>query len=324
MCDITTLMKNNPPKVSYILCVFNGQTTVSQCIRSILSQRHVEIEIIAVNDGSTDNSLQVLKSLANRDKRIQVIDQPNLGLSMARNAGIQQATGDYIASGAQDDIYLPQKTIEQLKTMKTNQWDFCFTQIQTIDFGGKKVNHPHMKLYNKKLIPWPWGFFEMALRMPVCSPTMICKKECYQKIQWNPGLLFCSDLNLWIKFFSTFRGGKVNKILFQRRVKERISDSVFRKIYGLKFNRFEQILSVLSAILGKYINPNLIPELNKYLKILKLLMIMESGEGSKEDYLQLAKLYKKLHFTQASKKLEKIAKYSFSNRAVVVTPTWNS
>lgn len=90
-------------KVSAIVPVYNTEKFLEKCIRSIMSQTLKEIEIICINDGSTDNSLEILKKLQKEDKRIIIIDKKNEGISIARNKGIEQAKGEYISFIDSDD-----------------------------------------------------------------------------------------------------------------------------------------------------------------------------------------------------------------------------
>ena len=95
------------PKVSVIMPVYNVEDYVEPSIRSLLDQTERDIEIIAVNDGSTDGSLEVLRRLADADDRIKVIDQKNAGPSAARNAGMAIATAPIIAFLDADDFFKP-------------------------------------------------------------------------------------------------------------------------------------------------------------------------------------------------------------------------
>ena len=94
-------------KISVIVPVYNCDPYVEQCIRSILAQSYTDLEIICVNDGSTDDSGTILDKLACEDARIRVIHQKNAGASAARNMGIDLATGDLITFVDSDDIIEP-------------------------------------------------------------------------------------------------------------------------------------------------------------------------------------------------------------------------
>ena len=86
----------NNPKVSVIIPVYNTEAYVEQTLRSIMGQTLRDIELIVVNDGSTDGSLSVLERIATGDDRIRLYTQPNKGLSQTRNAGIARARGEFI------------------------------------------------------------------------------------------------------------------------------------------------------------------------------------------------------------------------------------
>ena len=92
------------PQVSVIVPVYNTEKYLAQCVDSILAQTLRDIEVILVDDGSTDNSPAICDSYKSRDERIKVIHQQNKGLSAARNAGIRIASGKYIAFVDSDDF----------------------------------------------------------------------------------------------------------------------------------------------------------------------------------------------------------------------------
>lgn len=90
-------------KISIIIPVYNVAPLIGQCLDSLLKQTHTNLEIICVNDGSTDNSLEILNQYKEKDTRIIVIDIENQGVSNARNVGLQQATGEFVSFVDSDD-----------------------------------------------------------------------------------------------------------------------------------------------------------------------------------------------------------------------------
>lgn len=91
------------PKVSVIVPVYNVEQYLPMCLDSIINQTLKDIEVICVNDGSTDNSLKILETYAQKDKRIRVLSKDNGGLSSARNYGLRKATGNYVGFVDSDD-----------------------------------------------------------------------------------------------------------------------------------------------------------------------------------------------------------------------------
>ena len=106
-------MKYPHPKVSVLIPLYNQERYFDTCIHSVCNQSYKNLEIIVVNDGSTDRSPEILKKWASSDRRIRIIDKANDGPSMARYDALLCATGDYVAFVDSDDI-LPRRAIERL------------------------------------------------------------------------------------------------------------------------------------------------------------------------------------------------------------------
>ena len=94
-------------KVSVIIPVYNVEPYLKQCMDSVVGQTLKDIEIICVDDGSTDGSLDILREYAAEDNRIQIIEQKNAGAGAARNNGMRHATGKYLSFLDSDDFFEP-------------------------------------------------------------------------------------------------------------------------------------------------------------------------------------------------------------------------
>ena len=102
------------PKVSVIIPVYNTEKYLRECLDSVTNQTLKEIEIICINDGSTDNSLEILKDYAQKDNRITAVTQQNSGSGIARNCGLNLAKGEFVAFMDPDDYYPKNTTLETL------------------------------------------------------------------------------------------------------------------------------------------------------------------------------------------------------------------
>ena len=122
-------------KVSIIVPVYNIEKYLAKCLDSLINQTLKEIEIICVNDGSTDNSAEILNEYAQKDSRIRIINQENTGLSAARNTGINNANGEYIGYVDSDD-WVDLNFYENLyNAAKENDADIAVAGIKRV--GGE-------------------------------------------------------------------------------------------------------------------------------------------------------------------------------------------
>ena len=138
-------------KVSIIVPVYNTQMYISECLQSALKQTLKEIEIICVDDGSTDNSLEILKSFSKKDKRIIIIQQSNEGLSKARNAGLAKATGEYIMFLDSDDFLELTACEMAYNQIEKNKDDVVlFDAYEYLDKNKtRKETHSKLRFFNK-------------------------------------------------------------------------------------------------------------------------------------------------------------------------------
>lgn len=117
-------------KVSVIIPCYNGERTLDRCFKSVLNQTYKNLEILFINDGSIDKSLEIAQSYATRDSRIRVIDTSvNKGVSAARNLGIRESTGDYIQFIDAYDEMLPNMIETLLEALETNHADIAVSNF---------------------------------------------------------------------------------------------------------------------------------------------------------------------------------------------------
>ena len=127
---------NNEPLVSVIVPIYNSGKYLDKCIDSIVNQTYKNLEIILVDDGSTDNAPEICDEWAKKDERIKVIHQENGGVSKARNVGLDNVTGEYISFVDSDDYVV------------RNYIDFLYYNLHAygadISMGKQKVTYPNM------------------------------------------------------------------------------------------------------------------------------------------------------------------------------------
>lgn len=115
------------PIVSFIVPSYNFAAHITECVDSILSQTMSEIEVIVVNDGSTDNTKEILETLAQKDARVCPINKENEGVSKARNTGLLAANGEYVAFVDADDYLAPDYADYMVNMAKKSGSEFCLS-----------------------------------------------------------------------------------------------------------------------------------------------------------------------------------------------------
>lgn len=132
------------PKISVIMPVYNGAKYLKKSLESISNQTFTDVEVICVDDGSTDNSLEVLNDLKEKYDFIRVIEQENQGSGKARNTGMENAIGEYIAFLDADDIFIDEDALDTMYDVaKVNDADIVSANLQFVkkDYSIKENHH---------------------------------------------------------------------------------------------------------------------------------------------------------------------------------------
>lgn len=172
-------------KISVIIPVYNVDKFLSECLESVINQTYNNIEIVLIDDGSTDESGKICDEYGAKDKRIKVIHQKNMGVSIARNTGIKLAKGDYITFVDSDDIINP-KYIELLSSHANNN---TLSMGNILLFDKKIVDRP----VKKDFIILRKDFIKLSELFLLNSPC--CRLYNLNIIRSNH-LLFKEDLSL--------------------------------------------------------------------------------------------------------------------------------
>jgi len=151
------IIENNPPsnpKVSVLTPVCNTSAFLGECLDSLLAQTFTDIEFICLNDGSTDNSLDILLDYQKRDERIRVVDKPNSGYGATMNLGISLAQGDYIGILESDDFAEPEMFSKLYRFAEWHDCDFLKCNYYEYSSEGNVKMHPyHWRPYYRVVDP---------------------------------------------------------------------------------------------------------------------------------------------------------------------------
>lgn len=201
-------IRSEPSLISVVMPVYNAELYVEFSIRSILSQTYKSFELIIIDDGSTDQSLNIIKKLSSEDDRIVIISRENKGLATSLNEGIAKAKGTWIARMDADDISLPYRLESQLQYLVNNpEIKICSASFQV--FHGnyhqivQTINHPKEPNCISLLL---------CFCCPVCHPLTIAHKEVFQKYKYDITQA-AEDHDLWCRVSREFQIGNLRDIL---------------------------------------------------------------------------------------------------------------
>ncbi|MDU6115961.1 MAG: glycosyltransferase family 2 protein [Paeniclostridium sordellii] len=170
-------------KISIIIPIFNSKSTIKRCLDSVISQTYYNWEIIAIDDGSTDSSYMIICEYMKKDSRIKVFTQENKGPGLARNKGIEHATGEYIVFLDSDD-YIDKSYFKELKKcIDEKKSDVIFIDVVQETCNGKVLKYDLMSKYKgkgKKVIirhqmtgKLPWGGCRKAVKASLIKENNI-------------------------------------------------------------------------------------------------------------------------------------------------------
>ncbi|MEH2437455.1 MAG: glycosyltransferase [Nostoc sp.] len=188
------------PIVSVIIPTYRRANLVGQTIESVLAQTYTDYEVIVVNDGSTDKTVEVLYQFGDK---ITVIQQKNKGVSAARNAGIRVAQGRYIAFVDDDDLWLPNKLEKQIACLESHlniglvySDMFCFNENGVLPNTWAKANPtPSVQrlwtLFGRNFIP---------------TSTVVVHRECLDAVGlFDETLTSCEDYDMWLRIIAKWQ-----------------------------------------------------------------------------------------------------------------------
>ena len=227
--------------ISVIIPTYNRAEYLVKAVDSVLSQTYQDVEIIIIDDGSTDNTKEVLKKYTGKPQAIKYTYQNNAGAAAARNAGLKMAAGEYIAFLDSDDLWLPEKLEKQIKMMEDNPYfDMIFCDMRQ-ECDGKIIYNSFLREVSKFNYKREINLEDLLARNFIFTPTILIKKKCFADgLMFNQKLQINEDYNMWLRIAQKFRIGFLDDILVVRGVHEtnisRYLDKVFKsELETLKF-----------------------------------------------------------------------------------------
>lgn len=220
----------NPP-VSVIAVCFNHERFVKEALESVVHQTYREIELIVVDDASTDRSVDIIRAFIAEHPGVVFIQQPaNKGNCAAFNAGLARAHGEFIIDLATDDVLLPERIEAGVRAFqqKDESWGVQFSDAVLIDESGKATGY-HSDRFPHDTVPEGYIFRELVARYFICSPTMMVRSTVMKQLNGYDESLAYEDFDFWIRSSRDFRYFYTPTALLKRRkVKGSLSDRQFK------------------------------------------------------------------------------------------------
>lgn len=259
--------------VSVIIPSYNRASTIEKSVRSVLNQTYRDIELIVVDDCSTDNTKQVLEQIHDDRLRYHCLEK-NSGACAARNKGIELARGEYIAFQDSDDEWLPHKLETQLKAMQESGTEVCFCKMRDCDYPE---THPLLTppISGSKIV----SYKILYTLTPVGTQSILAKREVFENIPFDKQLKKAQDVEWTFRAGRKYRFYYVDEVLVKRYLQ---ADSI--TMGGAK-----KSLEAHQYILNKYKkdkteNPGFYLSRLKMVGRLKVLNHLDASQEFKEVY----------------------------------------
>jgi len=281
-------------KISIIIPVYNVEKYLEQCLDSIVNQTLEDIEIICINDGSTDNSSKILETYKEKDKRIKIIRKKNEGLGAARNTGMEYVKGDYIGFVDSDD-WVSHNMFEKLyNNAKKFDSDVVMCPVNVFDENSGEISSdkPYYTLecFDKSFDNRFFNHFEAKdffFGIAVMAFNKIYKKSFLEKlnVKFPEGLLFEDNPFFYETFLSANRVSLIRDFVYYYRTNRK--DSIINK----SGEKFFDVVTIHKLTLSIFENKGFfdIYKFNLYYYVLKSMQnrYNQVSENLKQEFFEL-------------------------------------
>lgn len=218
------------PLVSVIIPVYNAKKYIEQTIRSVLNQTFQDFEIIVLNDGSTDNSGDIIQQMQKEDSRIIYIPKNNSGVSDTRNIGISKAGGQWLAFLDADDLWKPYNLEKKINAIRQSGRQWGFSNLEYIDENNNLLLQTHDDLKTEdilnRLLLWEGN----DIIPGPCSNILVAKKLFEDGVKFDIRLSSPADRDICIQLAAKAEPFFVNEKLWQYRLHTQSMTSTNMKV----------------------------------------------------------------------------------------------
>lgn len=200
------------PAVTVLMPVYNGARFLAEAVSSVLKQTLSDFELLAINDGSSDGSAEILASI--RDPRIRIVDNGrNLGIIATLNKGLDLSRGEYIARMDADDVCLPNRLAAQISFMRDRP-DVGVAGAWYRPIGSALSRTVRLPTSHDEICAW------MPFHCPIAHPTVVLRRKDFVEsgLRYDPGHPHAEDYDLWSRASRMTRLSNVAQVLLRYRV----------------------------------------------------------------------------------------------------------
>ncbi len=275
--------------VSVIIPTYNRESILREAIESVLNQTYKQLELIVVDDCSTDSTEEVLESI--EDERFKYVQHDeNQGPNAARNTGLEHSSGDYISYLDSDAVLLPSKIEKQVEAMKSSESDigvvYCSGYSQQGNFVKKSLSEGYSGDIYADLL---------AKDLKVVTSTMLIKRECFDRCgDWDQNLPSFNEYDLCLRFAKEYKFKWISEPLVVEisHEGENITSNLEKRMSGI-----EKIIVKWGNEMKQVHGPDTVSEFEKQSKIItyREASVWEAKSGNKTKGAKLAYMYLKNH-----------------------------
>lgn len=202
--------------ISIVIPAYNAENFITETINSVIKQSYLNWELVIVNDGSKDKTLEIVKKIAETNARITIIDQPNSGVSHSRNNGLEVSKGEFICFLDADDLLNPNNLEVKANALEQNKWDAVYSSCELIDKNSISQNR-----YLFGQIPTSIDdILELRGNYITAPSGFLYRKSIFKSIGgYDPNLSNNADQELLIKILANkFKVGYISDSLWKYRM----------------------------------------------------------------------------------------------------------
>ncbi len=266
--------------VSVIIPCYNCELYVEQAVRSMMNQTYKNLEIITINDGSSDDTKNILLRLSSEDDRVRYVEnEKNIKLIATLNKGLELANGEYIARMDADDISFPTRIEKQVVFLEKNPDIVVLgTNSWHIDESNMIIGHSQMPKSDKSIRLYA------RYASPFIHPSVMLRAEKMKGFYYDVNYIHSEDFKLWIDILVNFKGFNLEERLVAYRYN---TDSVSHKFFDVQQEKTQKLIKPDGEFLSTIV------EFENYKECVSLyIRIIKRNKFNFKNYISFKTLYK--------------------------------